>query len=58
MAWKVMSGSDLAMMPLCFAHARLANGLLLVFPQLINPLSVYCIGYSGASLLVVRKIMK
>ncbi len=53
-----MSGSDLAMMPLCFAHARLANGLLLVFPQLINPLSVYCIGYPGASLLVVRKIMK
>ena len=56
--WKVMFATGLAMTPLCFAQAWLAEGLLQAFPQLIYPLFVCCIGYLVAALLVIRKMMQ
>jgi uncharacterized membrane protein YdjX (TVP38/TMEM64 family) len=56
--WKVMFATGLAMTPLCFAQAWLAEGLLQAFPQLIYPLIVCCIGYLVAVLLVVRKMIQ
>lgn len=55
--WKVMAATGLAMVPLCFAQAWLAEGLLDAFPELIYPLLVCCIGYLFAVLAVVRKMI-
>ena len=56
--WKVMASTGLAMAPLCFAQAWLAEGLLEAFPQLIYPLLVCCIGYLVAVILIVRRMVR
>jgi uncharacterized membrane protein YdjX (TVP38/TMEM64 family) len=56
--WKVMLATGLAMTPLCFLQAWLAEGLLTAFPQLIYPLIVCCVGYLVAVLLVVRRMVQ
>jgi len=56
--WKVMVATGLAMAPLCFIQAWLAEGLLTTFPQLIYPLIACCLGYLVAVLLVVRRMVQ
>ena len=56
--WKVMAATGLAMAPLCFAQAWLAEGLLEAFPQLIYPLLVCCIGYLVAVILIVHRMVR
>lgn len=56
--WKVMLATGLAMAPLCFAQAWLAEGLLTAFPQLIYPLIICCLIYLIAVMLVVRKMVR
>lgn len=56
--WKVMLATGLAMAPLCFAQAWLAEGLLNAFPQLFYPLIACCLIYLVAVILVVRKMVQ
>lgn len=54
--WKVMSGTFLGMMPLCYLQAYLAEEIFKAFPCLILPMFIVCIIYGFYVIWIVKKL--
>ena len=52
----VMIGTGIGMLPLCYAQAYLSMGLFTMFPWLIWPLAVGCVGYVIVGAVAIWKI--
>jgi uncharacterized membrane protein YdjX (TVP38/TMEM64 family) len=55
-AWKVMLGTFLGMMPLCYLQAYLAEGIFKAFPFLVIPVLMVCVAYVLYFIWIVKKL--
>lgn len=54
--WKVMLGTFLGMLPLCYLQAYLAEEIFKAFPSLILPVFIVCIIYGFYVIWIVKKL--